>query len=362
MEKAVELESVSKRFGHITAVRELSLQVGRGEFLTILGPSGCGKTTTLRLIAGFESPDSGRVLIGGVDATALPPYRRNVNTVFQHYALFPHLDVFENVAFGLRRRGLSGRALEQRVAAALELVKLEGFERRDPAALSGGEKQRVALARALVLEPEVLLLDEPLAALDPKLRRQMQLELKGLQRRVGICFIYVTHDQDEALLLSDRVAVMNRGRIEQVDTPDRIYNRPRSEFVADFMGVGNLFPRCRIKQANGLLSAEVASGLTFFACSSPGREEGTATVAVRQEKIFIAGPGETPPAGTRNFFRGRLVEKIYTGASSNLVVELGGTRIQVLEQNRGRNALSVGDEVSVWWDEADTLILSGETS
>src|SRR6185503_7413774 len=222
------------------AVRDVTLDIAPGELVTLLGPSGCGKTTLLRLVAGFERPDRGTLAISGSDVTAVPPYKRPVNTVFQHYALFPHRSVAGNVAFGLEMRGTPASEIASKVAQALALVRLDGFGERAVSELSGGQKQRVALARALVLEPELLLLDEPMAALDPKLRHEMQVELKNLQERVGITFLFVTHDQDEALLLSDRIAVMNRGRIEQVDAPEALYEKPRTRFVADFLGVQNL--------------------------------------------------------------------------------------------------------------------------
>src|SRR5262245_18703837 len=226
----VELRSVSRRFGDVVAVDNVSLEILRGEFLTLLGPSGCGKTTLLRMIGGFERPDEGRVILGGEDVTDRPPYRRDVTTVFQQYALFPHLNVFSNVAFGLERRRTPGAEIKKKVAKALEMVRLTGLDQRRPADLSGGQEQRVALAGSLVLEPRVLLLDEPLAALDLKLRKQMQLELKSLQRRVGICFVYVTHHQEEALTMSHRILVMNAGRIEQIGLPSEIYERPATEF------------------------------------------------------------------------------------------------------------------------------------
>ncbi len=241
MESIVELRQVTKRYGESTALESFSLAVRRGEFLTLLGPSGSGKTTLLRLVAGFEQPEAGEILIEGKDAAALPPYRRNVNTVFQHYALFPHLSVFRNVAFGLEQKRMPKDEVGRRVRAVLELVELPGKEDRMPQQLSGGEKQRVALARALVLEPAVLLLDEPLGALDQKLRREMQVELKRLHERLGITFIFVTHDQEEALIMSDRIAVINRGGLEQLGSGEEIYERPRTRFVAEFMGVENFF-------------------------------------------------------------------------------------------------------------------------
>src|SRR5918998_870748 len=239
----VELRGLTKRFDDVVAVDSIDLHVAAGEFLSLLGPSGCGKTTTLRLIAGFERPDEGAVLIGGDDVAALPPYRRDVNTVFQSYALFPHLRVLDNVAYGLKQRGLSKEVRRDRARAMLELVRLPALETRKPKQLSGGQQQRVALARALVMEPQVLLLDEPLGALDMKVRRQLQIELKRIQETVGVTFVYVTHDQEEALAMSDRVAVMSGGRIEQVGTPREIYDNPVSPFVADFIGETNFIER-----------------------------------------------------------------------------------------------------------------------
>ncbi|HEY4492248.1 MAG TPA: spermidine/putrescine ABC transporter ATP-binding protein, partial [Acidobacteriota bacterium] len=238
----LELSEVSKKFGSTTAVDRVDLQIRRGEFFALLGPSGCGKTTLLRLIAGFEAADTGRILINGQDIAALPPYKRPVNTVFQHYSLFPHMNVFQNIAFGLERKGMDTDQIKKTVGESLELVRLGGFEKRRPPQLSGGQKQRVALARALVCHPEVLLLDEPLGALDMKLRKEMQLELKNLQEKLRITFIFVTHDQEEALVMSDRIAVMNHGRIEQVGVGcTEIFERPRTEFVANFMGATNVF-------------------------------------------------------------------------------------------------------------------------
>jgi spermidine/putrescine transport system ATP-binding protein len=239
---SVRLERVTKRFGEVAAVRELSLELAPGEFFTLLGPSGCGKTTTLRMVAGFEEPTEGRVLLAGEDVTGRPAFKRATNTVFQSYALFPHLSVEENVAFGLRRQKTAKPEVGKRVAEELERVGLAAEANRKPAQLSGGQQQRVALARALVNRPAVLLLDEPLGALDLKLRKQLQVELKRIQREVGITFLYVTHDQEEALTMSDRIAVMNKGVLEQVDVPEAVYERPRTTFVAGFIGVSNLMP------------------------------------------------------------------------------------------------------------------------
>ena len=236
----VRLDRITKRFHEVVAVDDLSLDIERGEFFSMLGPSGCGKTTTLRMIGGFEEASGGTIYLGEADVTGLPPYKRDVNTVFQNYALFPHLTVFENVAFGLRRKKVTSDSISTRVREMLELVELPGYESRQPAQLSGGQQQRVALARALINHPRVLLLDEPLGALDLKLRKQMQLELKRIQTEVGITFIYVTHDQEEAMTMSDRIAVMRAGRIEQLGTPEELYERPTTAFVAGFLGVSNL--------------------------------------------------------------------------------------------------------------------------
>src|SRR6266487_3972534 len=264
----IELVALTKRFTDI-AVDQVDLTVDSGEFFSLLGPSGCGRTTTLRLIAGFEQPTEGTILLDGVEMTNIPPHRRNVNTVFQSYALFPFLSVFDNVAFGLRNRHLTKAELGSRVRDALELVQLTGFEKRRPGMLSGGQQQRVALARALVLHPSVLLLDEPLGALDAKLRRALQVELKALQERVGVTFLYVTHDQEEALTMSDRLAVMSNGRIEQIGTPSEVYEEPRTAYVADFLGVSNLMRahangrdpagRCRLRVGDFELAAERGS-------------------------------------------------------------------------------------------------------
>ncbi|MGH2935378.1 MAG: ABC transporter ATP-binding protein, partial [Gaiellaceae bacterium] len=265
---AIELVHLRKAFGEVAAVDGIDLAVGAGEFFSLLGPSGCGKTTTLRLIAGFERPDAGRILLDGVDMSSTPPHRRKVNTVFQSYALFPHLDVFDNVAFGLRRQRVRKSEIKQRVDGVLEAVRLDGYAHRRPVQLSGGQQQRVALARALVLNPSVLLLDEPLGALDAKLRKALQLELKAIQERFGITFVYVTHDQEEALTMSDRIAVLNQGRIEQIGTPVEVYERPQTDFVAGFIGVSNLIER-------------------------DGRR-----ITVRPEKIILLSAGQPDQPGT----------------------------------------------------------------
>src|SRR2546427_10108968 len=281
----VRLERVSKFFGDVPAVDDLSLDIAEGEFFSMLGPSGCGKTTTLRMIGGFEDPSLGTVYLGGRDVTDLPPYRRDVNTVFQSYALFPHLDVFENVAFGLRRKKVGGKDIGQRVHEAMRLVDLEGFEKRKPSQMSGGQQQRVALARALVNRPKVLLLDEPLGALDLKLRKQMQLELKRIQEEVGITFIYVTHDQEEAMTMSDRIAVMNKGHYEQLGDPESLYERPETRFVASFPGVSNLLPATRTSTADGYATVTLtdATSVRVPAAAVDGADRGE--IGVRPEQI-----------------------------------------------------------------------------
>ena len=294
-EPVISLEHVVKRFGSVVAVDDVDFTIGRGEFFSLLGPSGCGKTTTLRMIAGFEQPTAGRILLEGEDVSHVPPYRRNVNTVFQHYALFPHLTVFENVAFGPRSRRVESRDVDRRVNALLDVVRLRDLADRKPAQLSGGQQQRVALARALVNEPRALLLDEPLGALDLKLRQAMQLELKRIQREVGITFIYVTHDQEEALTMSDRIAVMNAGQVEQIGTPEAIYHDPATVFVAGFIGVANLLP-ARVGPGHGReRTATIAGDVVVPAAdglqgASPGD---AATIMVRPERVRVAATQAT---------------------------------------------------------------------
>ena len=355
----VELRNVGKRYGEHAALESFSLTVRRGEFLTLLGPSGSGKTTLLRLVAGFELPQDGQVLIDGRDASALPPYRRNVNTVFQHFALFPHLTVFRNIAFGLEQKHLPPEAIRSRVRAILEMVELPGKEDRYPHQLSGGEKQRVALARALVLEPAVLLLDEPLGALDQKLRQQMQVELKRLHARLGITFIFVTHDQEEALVMSDRVAVINRGRLEQVGTSEEIYERPRTHFVADFMGVENFFEvSCAAHTPEGT-RFEMAGGQALWASNSADLPpHSPATLAVRPECVRLT---HYPPArngGPVNLLEGELVESIYEGGRRRWGVRVSsGQRVVVRDSSAARESLPPSDaKVYVSWDATRSLV------
>jgi spermidine/putrescine transport system ATP-binding protein len=332
----VRLERVSKHFGELVAVKELDLDIGRGEFFTMLGPSGCGKTTTLRMVAGFEQPTAGRVLIEGSDVAGLPSYKRPTNTVFQSYALFPHLSVRDNVAFGLRRKKVPKDEIAQRVESELERVGLAAEINRRPNQLSGGQQQRVALARALVNLPKVLLLDEPLGALDLKLRKELQLELKGIQRDVGITFVYVTHDQEEALTMSDRIAVMSNGVVEQVDTPENVYERPATTFVAGFIGVSNLMPgtvtsatggRGMIRLDTGLEVESMVDGLaTGERCHAVVRPEKLriSPAASSAARPVAAGSDEGSRPGGLPGVDGVVQSSVYLGTSTQIIVALPG--------------------------------------
>jgi spermidine/putrescine transport system ATP-binding protein len=319
MEGQVRLEQLTKRFADVVAVDAIDIEMPPGEFFTLLGPSGCGKTTTLRMIAGFERPTSGRIVLDGVDVAQVPPHRRNVNTVFQSYALFPHLNVADNVGFGLKYQRATKEERRRRIAEALALVQLQGYERRTPAQLSGGQQQRIALARALVLRPRVLLLDEPLGALDARLRKGLQVELKALQAELGITFVFVTHDQEEALTMSDRVAVMNHGRVEQAGTPREVYEEPGTEFVANFLGVSNLVDAeaeeapgggCLLRIGEQVLRAE--RGATDA--------RGAVKAMIRPERIGVAATGT---AGS-NHLPGMVEHAVFLGGSTELHVRIPG--------------------------------------
>ena len=349
MSAMVELKNATKRFGAFTAVDDVSLQIASGEFLTLLGPSGCGKTTLLRLVAGFDLPTSGSVWLGGEEVTHLPPYRRPVNQVFQSYALFPHLTVAENVGFGLRMQRVPPAESAARVAEALALVSLDGLDARRPHELSGGQRQRVALARALVCRPKVLLLDEPLSALDAKLRRAMQFELKRLQRQLGITFVFVTHDQEEALTMSDRIAIVNRGRIEQLGTAHEIYHRPATRFAANFVGQANLLEARLLSRDAASARVSVAGGLelTLPAASWPA-DEATALIAIRPEKIHLTKTAASFPAGATNTFEALIDEEIFQGAMKHLAITtVAGTRLNAVVANEGAlgESFRAGDRV-----------------
>ncbi len=354
---AVELKKVSKHFGAVVAVDDISLSINDGEFFSLLGPSGCGKTTTLRLIAGFELPTAGEIYIGEAVQGDTPPYRRPVNTVFQNYALFPHMTIFQNVAFGLEMRKVSKEEIRQRVAEALEMVQLPGMENRKPEQLSGGQQQRVALARALVNRPKLLLLDEPLGALDLKLRKAMQLELKALQHRVGITFVYVTHDQEEALTMSDRIAVMNEGHVLQVGGPEGIYEQPANRFVADFIGETNFLEG----RTEGRRADEIVVTIDDVLPIHTSLEKGVGmgekiTVAIRPEKISVHAEPPTPQA-----VPGVVEEVIYTGTDTRYLVRLTERSIvTVRQQNVGVGAgasFAVGAQVYLHWQPESARLL-----
>ncbi|MBD2260160.1 ABC transporter ATP-binding protein [Pseudanabaena sp. FACHB-2040] len=352
----VELRQVFKIYGGEPAVRGIDLEIRQGEFFSILGPSGCGKTTTLRLIAGFEAPSTGEVIIQGRDMSHVPSYRRPVNTVFQSYALFGHMTVWDNIAFGLRIKRLSKSQVHERVAEALRLVQMEAFAKRSPTQLSGGQQQRVALARALVNRPAVMLLDEPLGALDLKLRKQMQVELSNLHRKLGITFIMVTHDQEEALSLSDRIAVMNAGQIEQVGTPSEIYDSPQTPFVADFIGDTNLIEG-QLEPLESSVQVTTQSGLKLLV-DPPDFEvvaSKTAVISIRPEKIHLS---LTPPDESQNCFVGEVSHVMYLGTHIHCMVQLQtGEQLTVLQPNRAGSMMVPQTTVYAYWRPKDCLVL-----
>ena len=354
----VRLVNLVKRFDEVTAVDGIDLCVPGGEFFSLLGPSGCGKTTSLRLIAGFEQPTDGTILLDGVDVAHVPPHQRNVNTVFQSYALFPFLSVEQNVAFGLRYKGVSAGEGKRRVAEALALVRMEGMEKRRPAQLSGGQQQRVALARALVLNPAVLLLDEPLGALDAKLRKALQLELKTLQQEVGVTFVYVTHDQEEALTMSDRIAVMSSGRIEQVGTPGEVYEEPATAWVADFLGISNLMDaHADGSTADGSCAVQVGDFRLRAARGDTG-ETGPVKVVIRPERVSLEPHG----ASGENRVPGMIERLVYMGPTVQLIVRLApGAPLSVMLPNRGEaTPYRQGTPVSVFLPPDALRVLRGD--
>jgi spermidine/putrescine transport system ATP-binding protein len=356
---AVEINGVSRRFGQVVALDGVSVTIRQGEFFSILGPSGCGKTTLLRILAGLDLPDEGTIRIGGVDTLDIPAHRRPVNTVFQSYALFPHMNVFDNVAFGLRMKKVPKPEIKTRVERAMEMVEIGALARRKPSQLSGGQKQRVALARAVVNEPQVLLLDEPLGALDFKLRKQLQVELLSLQRRLGITFVYVTHDQEEALVLSDRLAVMRAGKIEQLGEIESVYERPRTRFVAQFLGSCNLFEATVVRRTPSDVVVDTPIGplhvdLDLFPPEAVSREK--FTLAIRPEKIRL---WNTQKADDENRVRVTVEEVIYVGAETHYLLRAGGQRLTVEAMNVavGAQSFGLGQEAVIFLPSSGLLVL-----
>jgi spermidine/putrescine transport system ATP-binding protein len=358
-EPDVRLERVTKKFGEVKAVDDLSLAFERGGFVALLGPSGCGKTTTLRMIGGFEEPTAGTVYLGERDVTGLPPYKREVNTVFQNYALFPHMSIYDNVAFGIRQRGASKHDVAKQVPEMLDLVQLTGFDKRKPTQLSGGQAQRVALARALINKPRVLLLDEPLGALDLKLRKQMQIELKRIQTEVNITFIHVTHDQEEAMTMADRIAVINQGRIEQIGPPVELYEQPRTAFVAGFLGVSNLIAATVV--GPGVVKLE-GGGEARVPEQALDGAPGEVRIGVRPEKVRLA-PASDPTEPGANRIDGTVHDVSYIGVSTQYIIHTpAGAELVAFVQNAGRGAqhLPNGAPVQVLWDPDNTFVITDE--
>jgi len=345
----LRLRQVTKEFATFTAVDSLDLDIPSGSFFALLGPSGCGKTTTLRMVAGLETPTSGSITLGGKDITWDKPYKRPVNTVFQSYALFPHLDIFENVAFGLRRR--KSGSVDQQVHDMLELVELTTQARKKPAQLSGGQQQRVALARALINHPEVLLLDEPLGALDLKLRRAMQIELKRIQTEVGLTFVHVTHDQEEAMTMADTIAVMNKGVIEQMGAPSELYENPRTTFVANFLGQSNLIEGAVRQRAADLVTVDMHGTTVSIPASRAHADGDKGWVGIRPEKVLIGEEGEALDAPGNTIPGGVVTDVSFVGVSTQYLVRMPwGQELQVFEQNTGRRRLfRTGDRVELSW-------------
>jgi spermidine/putrescine ABC transporter ATP-binding subunit len=359
--EVIRVEGVTKRFGSVTAVDDVTLGIREGEFFGLLGPSGCGKTTLLRMLAGFETPDSGRLLLDGADLVGMKPNKRPVNMMFQSYALFPHMTVERNVAYGLRMEGVPKREALERARQALEMVQLPGFERRRPSQLSGGQKQRVALARALVKQPRVLLLDEPLSALDRQIRGEMQIELKRIQHALGVTFVVVTHDQEEALTMADRIAVLDRGRVVQTGAPEALYESPATPFVAGFLGDSNVFSGT-VELHEGvaaLLDGEARWIVDPAAVAERGLGGGDrASAVVRPERVVIGRSGAPPAAD--NLVSGVVAETVYLGAARKIVVDLpSGRTVQVrLESRSDESDLAAGEAVVVGWSPADAALVA----
>ncbi|WP_199178666.1 ABC transporter ATP-binding protein [Acidimangrovimonas sediminis] len=358
----VRLENVTKSYGPVTAVDDLSLVIESGEFFSLLGSSGCGKTTTLSMVGGFQEPTSGHIYLGGTDVSRLPPYKRDVNTVFQSYALFPHLTVAENVAFGLKRKKVPKSEIESRVAEMMRLVDLKGFENRKPALLSGGQQQRVALARALVNRPKLLLLDEPLGALDLKLRKQMQIELKRIQVEVGITFLYVTHDQEEAIVMSDRLAVMSKGKIEQVGPPSEVYDRPATEFVAGFLGASNMMWGEVSGQAGDYVAVKLDGGAVLQVPAAAAEGHGTRLrLGVRPEKISVL-PVSEPAREGWNTLEGTVTLSVYTGIGHQYTIrDAAGHEFAAYVQNsEAARGPDRGEAVRIAWRPEHTFVVAPE--
>ena len=364
-EADIHLDTVSKRFGEMTAVDELTLSIERGAFYALLGPSGCGKTTTLRMIGGFEDPTSGRVYLGGEEITQHPPYKRDVNTVFQSYALFPHLNVEKNVGFGLERKKVGGGEVKTRVGEALELVQLGHLAKRKPGQLSGGQQQRVALARALVNRPRALLLDEPLGALDLRLRKQLQIELKRIQQDVGITFVHVTHDQEEAMSMADTIAVMHSGKIEQAGSAPELYEHPRTQFVANFLGVSNLIDAKITRSEGATSSVETHDGAALNVPTDRigPHDTDNVRIGVRPEKVTLCPRAREAPSGA-NVIRGTIIVAAFLGVSIQYLVRAaGGEELTVIVQNAGGgepDTLGPGREVQLAWNSDHTFVVAQE--
>lgn len=357
----VNLRNVTKRFGNVTAVENANLEVERGELLTLLGPSGCGKTTTLRMIAGFETPSEGAIEINGSDVSTVPPYERNIGMVFQYFALFPHMTVADNIAFGPKMKGVDADEIDQRVQDVLEMVSLPDVGDRYPEHLSGGQQQRIALARSLVVEPDVLLLDEPLSSLDKKLREEMRMEIMRLHRELDVTMIYVTHNQSEALAISDRMAVMNEGEVRQVGTPTEVYQEPSDEFVADFIGSANLIEGTVVGtgdryEIDSELGIDIEADTETTVRDATLEEGSPVTVLLRPERLSL----DHETTGNRNTLTGTLMEITYLGSSAEFFIELpDGSRLQLTSPVRGRIDVSPGDEVTVSFDSTAPILLGG---
>jgi spermidine/putrescine ABC transporter ATP-binding subunit len=352
----LKLANISKQFEEVVAVDNVSLEINEGEFITLLGPSGSGKTTILLMIAGFQTPTMGEIFIKGEQMTPVPPQKRNIGIVFQSYALFPHLTVFENIAYPLQMRKYNGSEIKVKVEAMLELVKLVGLGKRYPKQLSGGQQQRVALSRALVFNPDLLLMDEPLGALDKKMREHMQIELKNLQDKLKITVIYVTHDQEEGLVMSDRIAVLNRGRIEQIGSPYDLYEYPSNAFIADFIGETNFISGTIIRQEAGHFVATTHGGLTFLVPYSDHLKKGeTITLSIRPEKITLSEEEKGD-----HVYEGNIEDVIYIGETTKYVINLSGKEVlNVKEQNRPHSRkFKKGDRVRISWDFSDSRLLA----